>query len=162
MPALLPLVLVIKGFLLQRSLNDASKGGLGSYAIICMCISFLQVSFMCWFAPVLIWCSSFFIHVLMHSLTQANDRRNSSTNPSKQNHLDLYLPISFSTMVSSFHMPRHTYRSPKENSSQRRPCLGSNPRVATKNEYRYNVSSTQVRICFCPLYGVTPNWYTRK
>lgn len=50
MPALLPLVLVIKGFLLQRSLNDASKGGLGSYAIICMCISFLQVSFMCWFA----------------------------------------------------------------------------------------------------------------
>ncbi|KAF9469521.1 hypothetical protein BDZ94DRAFT_1242597 [Collybia nuda] len=44
MPALLPLVLVIKGFLLQRLLNDASKGGLGSYAIICMCISFLQLN----------------------------------------------------------------------------------------------------------------------
>lgn len=42
MPALRPLVLVVKGFLAQRSLNDASKSGLGSYAVILMCISFLQ------------------------------------------------------------------------------------------------------------------------
>lgn len=44
MPALRPLVLVVKGFLAQRSLNDASKSGLGSYAVILMCISFLQVN----------------------------------------------------------------------------------------------------------------------
>lgn len=43
MPALRPLVLLTKGFLLQRGLNDASKGGLGSFAITCLCISFLQV-----------------------------------------------------------------------------------------------------------------------
>lgn len=102
-------------------------------------------------ALVLMWRSSFFIRVPMHSLIQANDRRNSSTNPSKLNHLDLYLPISFSIMVSSFHTPRHTSRSPKENSSQRRPCLGSNPQVATKNEYRSNVSSTQVGLFLPPV-----------
>ena len=42
MPALRPLILVVKGFLSQRGLNDASKAGLGSYAVILMCISFLQ------------------------------------------------------------------------------------------------------------------------
>jgi len=44
MPALRPLILVVKGFLSQRSLNDASKSGLGSYAVILMCISFLQMN----------------------------------------------------------------------------------------------------------------------
>lgn len=43
MPALRPLVLVLKGFLSRRDLNNAGKCGLGSYALICMCISFLQV-----------------------------------------------------------------------------------------------------------------------
>ncbi|KAG6901977.1 hypothetical protein C0995_006076 [Termitomyces sp. Mi166 len=32
-PALRPLVLLLKGFLRQRKLNDASRGGLGSYAL---------------------------------------------------------------------------------------------------------------------------------
>lgn len=44
MPALRPLFLVAKGFLSRRGLNDASTSGLGSYALILMCISFLQVS----------------------------------------------------------------------------------------------------------------------
>ncbi|RDB24414.1 Non-canonical poly(A) RNA polymerase PAPD5 [Hypsizygus marmoreus] len=44
MPALRPLLLVLKGFLRQRNLNDASRGGLGSYALTCLCISFLQVN----------------------------------------------------------------------------------------------------------------------
>lgn len=34
----------MKGFLSQRNLNNAAYGGLGSYAVTCMCISFLQVS----------------------------------------------------------------------------------------------------------------------
>ncbi|GLB43674.1 putative cid1 family poly A polymerase [Lyophyllum shimeji] len=44
MPALRPLILVIKGFLRQRKLNDASKGGLGSYPLACLCIHFLQTN----------------------------------------------------------------------------------------------------------------------
>ncbi|KAG6826112.1 hypothetical protein H0H92_001096 [Tricholoma furcatifolium] len=44
MPALRPLVLLLKGFLRQRNLNDAAKGGLGSYALICLCIHFLQAN----------------------------------------------------------------------------------------------------------------------
>ncbi|KAG6840898.1 hypothetical protein C0991_003359 [Blastosporella zonata] len=44
MPALRPLVLLLKGFLRQRKLNDASKGGLGSYALVCLCIHFLQTN----------------------------------------------------------------------------------------------------------------------
>jgi DNA polymerase sigma len=43
MPALCPLILFVKGFLAQRNLNDASKAGLGSYAVTLMCIHFLQV-----------------------------------------------------------------------------------------------------------------------
>lgn len=45
MPALRPLVLVIKGALSQRGLNDASLAhrGLSSFAVICMCVFFLQV-----------------------------------------------------------------------------------------------------------------------
>ncbi|KAJ7157362.1 hypothetical protein C8R46DRAFT_909176 [Mycena filopes] len=42
MPALRPLILIVKGFLSQRNLNNAAHGGLGSYAVTCMCISFLQ------------------------------------------------------------------------------------------------------------------------
>jgi non-canonical poly(A) RNA polymerase PAPD5/7 len=44
MPALRPLILIIKGFLSQRNLNNAAYGGLGSYAVTLMCISFLQVN----------------------------------------------------------------------------------------------------------------------
>ncbi|KAJ8520861.1 hypothetical protein ONZ45_g2350 [Pleurotus djamor] len=44
MPALTPLVLVVKGLLVQHSLNDAATGGLGSYAIILLVISFLQLN----------------------------------------------------------------------------------------------------------------------
>ncbi|KAF7297391.1 Non-canonical poly(A) RNA polymerase PAPD5 [Mycena indigotica] len=44
MPALRPLVMVVKAFLAQRGLNNPATGGLGSYAVICMCISFLQLN----------------------------------------------------------------------------------------------------------------------
>ncbi|KAJ8085150.1 hypothetical protein PM082_003934 [Marasmius tenuissimus] len=44
MPALRPLVLVLKSFLHQRGLSDPAMGGLGSYALTCMCISFLQLN----------------------------------------------------------------------------------------------------------------------
>ncbi|KAJ7292560.1 Nucleotidyltransferase [Mycena rebaudengoi] len=44
MPALRPLILIIKGFLSQRNLNNAAYGGLGSYAVTLMCISFLQLN----------------------------------------------------------------------------------------------------------------------
>lgn len=42
-PALRPLIIIIKLFLSSRGLNEVFKGGLGSYCIICMVISFLQV-----------------------------------------------------------------------------------------------------------------------
>jgi non-canonical poly(A) RNA polymerase PAPD5/7 len=44
MPALKPLVLIIRGALSQRGLNDASQHGLSSFAVVCMCVFFLQVS----------------------------------------------------------------------------------------------------------------------
>ena len=43
LPALKPLVLVVKGMLKQRNLGDAAFSGLGSYSTTLMCISFLQV-----------------------------------------------------------------------------------------------------------------------
>ncbi|KIY51955.1 hypothetical protein FISHEDRAFT_70191 [Fistulina hepatica ATCC 64428] len=42
MPTLKPLVLAVKGLLSHHGLNDASKGGLGSYGVIWMCVSLLQ------------------------------------------------------------------------------------------------------------------------
>lgn len=42
-PALKKLVLVLKQFLLQRDLNEVFHGGISSYSLILMCISFLQV-----------------------------------------------------------------------------------------------------------------------
>ena len=42
MPALGPIVMVVKQFLSQRELNEVYTGGLGSYALILMCISHLQ------------------------------------------------------------------------------------------------------------------------
>lgn len=42
-PALRPLIMIIKLFLSSRGLNEVFKGGLGSYSIICMVISFIQV-----------------------------------------------------------------------------------------------------------------------
>ena len=42
-PALKPLVLVVKAFLSQRAMNEVFSGGLGSYSIVCMALSFLQV-----------------------------------------------------------------------------------------------------------------------
>eukprot|EP00927_Polykrikos_kofoidii_P074915 TRINITY_DN7096_c0_g1_i1.p1 TRINITY_DN7096_c0_g1~~TRINITY_DN7096_c0_g1_i1.p1 ORF type:complete len:674 (-),score=133.78 TRINITY_DN7096_c0_g1_i1:87-2060(-) len=41
-PALVPLVLFLKLFLLQRSLHDTYKGGMGSYLLVCVVLSFLQ------------------------------------------------------------------------------------------------------------------------
>ncbi|KAF7965378.1 hypothetical protein HWV62_44087 [Athelia sp. TMB] len=44
MPALRPLVLVLKSFLKQRKLGSAATGGLSSYGVICAVISFLQLN----------------------------------------------------------------------------------------------------------------------
>lgn len=38
------LVLLVKAFLNQRGMNEVFTGGLGSYSIICLVVSFLQVS----------------------------------------------------------------------------------------------------------------------
>ncbi|TCD67285.1 hypothetical protein EIP91_000307 [Steccherinum ochraceum] len=43
LPALRALVLIIKSFLNQRSMNEVFTGGLGSYSIVCLAISFLQM-----------------------------------------------------------------------------------------------------------------------
>ncbi|TFK46660.1 Nucleotidyltransferase, partial [Heliocybe sulcata] len=43
LPALKPLVMIIKTFLHQRSMNEVFTGGLGSYSLVCMVISFLQM-----------------------------------------------------------------------------------------------------------------------
>lgn len=39
-----PLLLVLKALLTHKNLNDASKSGLSSYALLCMTISFLQLN----------------------------------------------------------------------------------------------------------------------
>lgn len=43
-PALKYLVIVVKTFLSQRLMNEVHSGGLGSYSIVLICLSFLQVS----------------------------------------------------------------------------------------------------------------------
>ena len=43
MPALRALILVAKAFLSQRSMNEVFSGGLGSYSIVCLAVSFLQM-----------------------------------------------------------------------------------------------------------------------
>ena len=43
-PALRSLVLIIKAFLKYRNLNEVYSGGLGSYAIVCLAVSHIQVS----------------------------------------------------------------------------------------------------------------------
>ena len=43
MPALRALVFVAKAFLSQRSMNEVFSGGLGSYSIVCLAVSFLQM-----------------------------------------------------------------------------------------------------------------------
>jgi non-canonical poly(A) RNA polymerase PAPD5/7 len=43
-PNLKYLVLVLKQFLLQRDLNEVFTGGISSYSLILLTISFLQVS----------------------------------------------------------------------------------------------------------------------
>lgn len=43
LPALRPLVLVVKTFLSEKGLQSAASGGLSSYAIICIVIGFLKV-----------------------------------------------------------------------------------------------------------------------
>ena len=40
-----PLILILKQFLIQRNLNQTFTGGLSSYGLILMLISFLQVRF---------------------------------------------------------------------------------------------------------------------
>lgn len=42
-PVLPKLVYVLKQFLLERDLNEVFTGGISSYSLILMCISFLQV-----------------------------------------------------------------------------------------------------------------------
>lgn len=42
-PVLSRLVMVLKQFLLQRDLNEVFTGGISSYSLILMCISFLQL-----------------------------------------------------------------------------------------------------------------------
>lgn len=44
-PAIRPLIFIVKAYLNQRGMNEVYKGGLGSYSIICMVISFLQVGY---------------------------------------------------------------------------------------------------------------------
>jgi non-canonical poly(A) RNA polymerase PAPD5/7 len=44
LPGARQLILVVKAFLSQRSMNEVYTGGLGSYSVICLVISFLQVS----------------------------------------------------------------------------------------------------------------------
>lgn len=43
LPGARQLILVVKAFLSQRSMNEVYTGGLGSYSVICLVISFLQV-----------------------------------------------------------------------------------------------------------------------
>ncbi|KAJ1308737.1 hypothetical protein OPQ81_004428 [Rhizoctonia solani] len=43
LPALRPLVFIFKAFLSQREMNEVYNGGLGSYSIVCMVLSFLQL-----------------------------------------------------------------------------------------------------------------------
>lgn len=43
-PVLSKLVYVLKQFLLERDLNEVFTGGISSYSLILMCISFLQVN----------------------------------------------------------------------------------------------------------------------
>jgi non-canonical poly(A) RNA polymerase PAPD5/7 len=43
LPGSRQLIVVVKAFLSQRSMNEVFTGGLGSYAVICLVISFLQV-----------------------------------------------------------------------------------------------------------------------
>lgn len=43
LPALRPLALIFKAFLSQRDMNEVYNGGLGSYSVVCMVLSFLQV-----------------------------------------------------------------------------------------------------------------------
>jgi non-canonical poly(A) RNA polymerase PAPD5/7 len=42
-PSLRPLILVVKNLLARHGLNSAATGGLSSYSVIWMCVSFLQV-----------------------------------------------------------------------------------------------------------------------
>ena len=43
-PCLKHLAMVLKQFLLQRDLNEVWTGGIGSYSLILMIVSFLQVN----------------------------------------------------------------------------------------------------------------------
>ena len=43
-PCLRYLVYTVKQLLLQRDLNEVYSGGLGSYALVLMCIAFMQAS----------------------------------------------------------------------------------------------------------------------
>lgn len=43
LPVLRPLILVLKAYLASQKLNSAATGGLGSFALMCTVISFIQV-----------------------------------------------------------------------------------------------------------------------
>lgn len=59
-PCLPPLVLVLKQFLLTRELNEVFTGGISSYSLILMAISFLQVWSMiiCYLPTVTVFCQA--------------------------------------------------------------------------------------------------------
>lgn len=65
-PVLPKLVLVLKQFLLQRDLNEVFYGGISSYSLILMCISFLQVSFFDNYVDLIIGGIAKFFHDLNH------------------------------------------------------------------------------------------------
>lgn len=44
MPAIRPLVLLLKSFTWRFDAHEVFNGGIGSYALICLVVSFLQVS----------------------------------------------------------------------------------------------------------------------
>lgn len=41
--ALRSLIMVVKCFLKQRGMNEVFSGGVGSYSVVCLCVSFLQM-----------------------------------------------------------------------------------------------------------------------
>lgn len=43
LPSLRPLIVVFKAFLAQRGMNEVFTGGLSSYSVVCLVLSFLQL-----------------------------------------------------------------------------------------------------------------------
>ena len=65
LPALRALVMVVKSFLSQRSLNEVYSGGISSYAVVCMAVSFLQVCVSCVSVISSVWRTASFLTLLI-------------------------------------------------------------------------------------------------